>query len=37
MAKDYDDIVGVVDLKSIFARNDDENINLSRDHDRPHS
>jgi putative hemolysin len=28
--KDYDDIVGVVDLKSIFAHIDDENINLSQ-------
>jgi putative hemolysin len=28
MARDYDDIVGVVDL-NIFAHIDDENINLS--------
>src|SRR3970040_518825 len=27
--KDYDDIVGVVNLKNIFAHIDDENINLS--------
>jgi putative hemolysin len=28
-SKDYDDIVGVVNLKNIFAHIDDENINLS--------
>jgi putative hemolysin len=37
MAKDYDDIVGVVDLKSIFAHIDDENINLSQIMTEPHS